>query len=381
MTSTRDFYYEIESFRNFQDFTLDKNYHKIPSDWYIVITDVKGSTKAIESGRYRDVNILGVSTIVSVQNALGSFEFPYSFGGDGASLCIPETLIDKVSSTLIDLKSKAKANFNLELRIGKIQASELAKQNSFVEVAKYEITKGKVIALFRGGGMSVADKLIKENLEKYEIQGVGTPASFHGLSCRWNPLKSKSGRFLSLMVISRSDQKVYKEILSFLNKTLTGNLDRANPVDTKSMTYKKMIDCFKDEKRYHNSLFEKKFFNRLIDMLIAYIIFYFKVPLKSFNTKKYMDSLISHSDYRKFDDTLRMVIDCRNNDIEKIKSFLDNLYMENKIFYGVFESDEAIMTCFVPSTQDGDHIHFIDGGNGGYAMAAKQMKEQISKNA
>jgi hypothetical protein len=26
--------------------------------------------------------------------------------------------------------------------------------------------------------------------------------------------------------------------------------------------------------------------------------------------------------------------------------------------------------------KDGEHIHFIDGGDGGYAMAAKQMKAQ-----
>ena len=35
------------------------------------------------------------------------------------------------------------------------------------------------------------------------------------------------------------------------------------------------------------------------------------------------------------------------------------------------------MTCFVDSTQQGEHLHFIDGGDGGLAVAAKQLKSQI----
>ena len=35
------------------------------------------------------------------------------------------------------------------------------------------------------------------------------------------------------------------------------------------------------------------------------------------------------------------------------------------------------MTCYVPSFSDGKHVHFIDGGDGGYAIAAKQLKQQM----
>ena len=34
------------------------------------------------------------------------------------------------------------------------------------------------------------------------------------------------------------------------------------------------------------------------------------------------------------------------------------------------------MTCFVDGLSDGKHIHFIDGGDGGYAMAAMKLKAQ-----
>ena len=34
------------------------------------------------------------------------------------------------------------------------------------------------------------------------------------------------------------------------------------------------------------------------------------------------------------------------------------------------------MTCAISAYQ-GDHVHFIDGADGGYALAAKQLKGQL----
>ena len=32
------------------------------------------------------------------------------------------------------------------------------------------------------------------------------------------------------------------------------------------------------------------------------------------------------------------------------------------------------MTCIVPSHSERDHVHFVDGAAGGYAMAAAMLK-------
>jgi hypothetical protein len=36
--------------------------------------------------------------------------------------------------------------------------------------------------------------------------------------------------------------------------------------------------------------------------------------------------------------------------------------------------DEALITCIAPSVLSSDHMHFIDGGEGGYAKAAAQLR-------
>ncbi|HLJ71562.1 MAG TPA: DUF3095 family protein, partial [Roseiarcus sp.] len=44
--------------------------------------------------------------------------------------------------------------------------------------------------------------------------------------------------------------------------------------------------------------------------------------------------------------------------------------------YGAFRQSNALLTCYAPSLTDRSHIHFVDGAGGGYAMAAKAMKER-----
>jgi hypothetical protein len=37
-----------------------------------------------------------------------------------------------------------------------------------------------------------------------------------------------------------------------------------------------------------------------------------------------------------------------------------------------------LITCLVPSVLQDDHLHFLDGAGGGYALAAKGLKERLS---
>ena len=77
---TDTFYLNLPTLENFIEITNPLNFFSLPPDWYIVITDIRGSTQAIEVGRYRDVNILGVSSIIAVLNRAKHLEIPFIFG-------------------------------------------------------------------------------------------------------------------------------------------------------------------------------------------------------------------------------------------------------------------------------------------------------------
>ena len=98
--ATADFYRNLESFPRFGENTDDRHYRAVPDDWVVILTDVKGSTRAIEEGRYKDVNTVGAAGIVAVFNSLDSLDFPFVFGGDGVTLLLDEKEVPRVATSM-----------------------------------------------------------------------------------------------------------------------------------------------------------------------------------------------------------------------------------------------------------------------------------------
>ncbi|MGH2553391.1 MAG: DUF3095 family protein, partial [Chitinophagaceae bacterium] len=61
---------------------------------------------------------------------------------------------------------------------------------------------------------------------------------------------------------------------------------------------------------------------------------------------------------------------------EQLQNALDELENNGEINYGLFVSDESIMSCYVRNLNE-DHIHFVDGSDGGYTKAAGVLKKKI----
>jgi len=135
--ATADFYRNLEPFSRFEETADDRHYRAVPDDWVVILTDVKGSTQAIEEGRYKDVNTVGAAGIVAVYNALDSLDFPFVFGGDGATLLLDREEVPQVAVELRALSRLAWENFNLELRVGVVPVRKLRREGKTIEVARY----------------------------------------------------------------------------------------------------------------------------------------------------------------------------------------------------------------------------------------------------
>jgi len=100
----------------------------------------------------------------------------------------------------------------------------------------------------------------------------------------------------------------------------------------------------------------------------------FNVTVGNFIPAKYTRELVDNSDFRKFDDSLRMVLDCTAELANEIERHLAVCAKKGVVRYGTHRQQAAMMTCFTPSPTSSNHVHFIDGAMGGYAMAASAMK-------
>jgi hypothetical protein len=91
-----------------------------------------------------------------------------------------------------------------------------------------------------------------------------------------------------------------------------------------------------------------------------------------FDGSTYKRELCANSDFRKFDETLRMVVDLNRAELYRFESRLAAEHRAGRLAYGLHRSPAALVTCLVRSNRD-DHVHFIDGSDGGYALAARGL--------
>jgi hypothetical protein len=59
---------------------------------------------------------------------------------------------------------------------------------------------------------------------------------------------------------------------------------------------------------------------------------------------------------------------------DAIEAALESHAQQGILRYGVHRSDSALMTCLVFNLDNSEHIHFVDGSDGGFTAAAKNMK-------
>ena len=99
-TPDESFYGGIKVFRGFSRLMDPALYSPLPDDWSIGIADIVESTRAIAEARYKAVNMAGASVIAAVTNALEGREFPFVFGGDGASFAVAPGDLDRAREAL-----------------------------------------------------------------------------------------------------------------------------------------------------------------------------------------------------------------------------------------------------------------------------------------
>jgi hypothetical protein len=107
----------------------------------------------------------------------------------------------------------------------------------------------------------------------------------------------------------------------------------------------------------------------------------FDLRIGPYDAPAYREEVRRNSDYRKVADTLHMVLDCTAAQSVAIEAYLERLRTQGKIAYGLHRADRALMTCLVFSLEESRHVHFVDGADGGYALAALQLKAQLRSDA
>src|ERR1700716_1735070 len=110
------FYGRIPVFRGFGSLMDPALYSPLPDDWTIGVADIVESTKAIAEARFKAVNIAGRPGARAVTNALEGREFPFVFGGDGASFAVSPDNLERAREALAATAAWVEDDLNLAMR-------------------------------------------------------------------------------------------------------------------------------------------------------------------------------------------------------------------------------------------------------------------------
>ncbi len=384
---TQDFLSIVPHFADFSSTANLADYADVPKDWFLFVSDIRGSTKATEAGRYKDVNVVGASAVMAVLNKIKPHEIFYVFGGDGATFLSPPELADEITAALLEARVMAKREFDFELRVGKVPLLNLYAADCEVKVARFRVSRHITQAALGGDGIAQAEKWVKNPSagETYEVmETAGTlNANTEGLECRWNPIKSKRGKMTSIIVQSLNlDPKRaaadYREVLTLVDSLFLTNEPPVISSDGLTLATNPKAYAAESSSR-QNGL---SFWSRLTYGLKAYSLTVACLFLwNSFWKRageKYKNELVVNTDYRKFDGVLRMVLDLSVSQIKLLEALLEKMAADDEIAYGLHFSDSALMTCLIFDRAQGNHLHFVDGNDGGYSAAAKTLKKSLS---
>jgi hypothetical protein len=366
-----------DSFGDFSRVIDRAVYRPVPDHWWIGATDVVSSTRMIAEGRYKAVNMAGASAISAVMNALGGRDFPFAFGGDGASLAVAPEDEPAVRDALARTVRWAADHLDLSLRAALIPVGDIRRAGHEVLLAYFAPCSAVRYAMFAGGGMEWAEAELKAGNYAVAPAPSGSEPDLTGLSCRWKPISSRAGVMLSV-IVRRAPGADEARFVSAVNAALAlagaGEHD-GHPVPAEGPDLGGPTLEFELEARAAGPAAPVWGRLKLFAMrLFAWCVMRLGVPIGSFDPAHYRRQTALNSDYRKFLDGLNMTLDCTDEEADRIEALLRTLRDAGTIRFGTFRQREALMTCIVPSPTVDHHFHFIDGAGGGYAEAARALK-------
>jgi hypothetical protein len=155
------FYGSLPVFSAFAQLTDPAIYQAVPDGWVLGLADIVQSTAAIGAGRYKAVNTAAAAVIAAVANAVSHREFPFAFGGDGASFALPPEFAGAGREALAAVAAWVRDDLNMEMRVAVVPVAAIRAVGLEVRVARFAPSPDVSYAMFSGGGLAWAESQMK----------------------------------------------------------------------------------------------------------------------------------------------------------------------------------------------------------------------------
>jgi hypothetical protein len=356
----------------------DHLFFKVPNNWYIIITDVKKSTEAVSGGLHETINLVATGSIVAVLNLVykANLTIPFFFGGDGATFMVPPSLLQPVMQALVIHQQNTLNNFDLNLRVGTVPVEQVYKKGHKMVITKLKTSSLFFIPVVLGNGLAYSEKIIKgDDYIPQPILPGNNELDLTGMECRWDRIKPPETyeEVVSLLVIAKDETEqatIFKKVMQHI-EAIYGTYEHRAPITINRLKLKGTLGKIALEMR--TKLGKYKFFYILKTWITTALG---KIYLNTKEGQKYLHRLVDMSDTLIIDGKINTVISGTIRQREQLLLVLDTMEANGEIIYGLYTSSESVMSCYVRNMND-DHIHFVDGSDGGYTRAAGMLKQKL----
>lgn len=371
---------DVPVFTSFAEVADEGRYVPLPDDWLIGTSDVVQSTQAIAAGRYKTVNMAGAAVIAAVANGLEGRDFLFVFGGDGASFAVPPEDRAVAEAALAATAAWVADELQLTLRIAMASVATIRAGGFDVRVARFAASSDVTYAMFSGGGLAWLGEGMKRGDFALAAAPAGTKPDLSGLSCRFEEAPARRGLILSLIVTPGDgvDAAAFREVIQEVLRTIETSPQSARPIRDGGPPLGWPPPGLDLEARASRPAGGSLVLSRLRVLgrsLLALLVFKSGWRLGAFRPRRYLRQLVANSDYRKFDDGLRMTLDCSLDLADTLETRLIAAREAGLARFGLHRQAGSVLTCITPSIYAADHVHFVDGAAGGYAAAALALKQ------
>ena len=372
----------LPTFASFESVADAARYQSLPDHWMLAATDIVGSTDAIAEGRYKDVNMAGASMISALLNALDRRDLPFVFGGDGALLAVPGEAADLARETLAAVQAWVADTLDLKLRAALVPMSAVRAQGLDVRVARFQASDQVTFAMFSGGGASWAEAQMKAGAFAVPAAPSGTRPNLSGLSCRWNPIAASRGEIVSIiaMPVSGGSGPAFQALVDDIVRMIGAQDREGHPIAALGVEVgfsRRGVEREAQAMAPKGGLLKPKL-AIWSQIVLTWALLKLGLNFGPFDPRLYTRDVADNSDFRKFDDGLKMTVDLDEAMIARVETRLAQAEAAGICRFGIHRQSSALMTCLVTTPLQRDHVHFIDGATGGYAVAAANMKAKAA---
>ncbi len=361
----------------------EEHFTTLPDDWYVVIADIQNSSAAVRKGLHNDVNLVAAGSLIAGLNVAreAGVEVPFFFGGDGGTLLVPDKILRSVLLALQRHNINSQENFGFTLHVGAVPVSVVREAGHLIRLAKIRLGSGLSKAVLIGDGLLWAEQQVKNNISIPPDPPDASVLNMDGLECRWDRIKPPRAhsQIVCYLIESCNPARqipLYRAILLEAD-ALFGTLELRNPLSLDKLNLLVTMRKIRREMLARFGKLKRTYLvTEFLKTVIGKILFRHGLKFAGMDGKRYLEEVISNADTLTLDGRINTIISGTAEQHTRFQAFLDDLEKRGKLRYGHHANGESIMTCYIESREE-KHIHFVDGGDGGYTAAAGELKGKI----